>query len=130
MVMQITVNPNYEQMDKRIVPLVKAINSLGIATYWSCEGHEAPSIISSFFPRVIVCFLNDNSHRQDFSSLFRALAIYNRRFPDESWIVLPADIGSMGAFSLRPNTQNYVSLRRRQAQARELVRIIQKIKKS
>lgn len=130
MMMEVTTSPCYESLEKRIVPLVKAINSLGIATYWSCEGHEAPSITSSFFPRVIVCFSSSTSCEQDFSSLFRAITLFNKKFPDEGWIVLPADMGSIGAFSLMPNTQIHVSLRRCQAQAKMLAEIIQKIKDS
>lgn len=48
--------PNYAELDRGIRPLVKAINSLGLMTSHSCEGHPDGSrgVIQSAYPKVII----------------------------------------------------------------------------
>lgn len=64
-----TISPNLALLDQRIAPLVHQINIMGLATYYSCEGHGAGrNLIQSSFPMVVI---SPNSDGGDAVALFR-----------------------------------------------------------
>lgn len=56
MLPHVTLSPDLSQLDRKIAPLVRAINKIGIPTYSSCEGHgENTNIVQSPYPMVVIC---------------------------------------------------------------------------
>ena len=125
-----TVSPDYAQLDKRIVPLVKSINALGLPTYYSCEGHEhARNLIQSSHPFVVITPEKDAESAHRWLRFMGMLGVYNTNCgrDDIRWKIV--SMGNMSpAFHLEPDDTR-CPLRMMQQSAVLLARILKRMDK-
>ena len=128
---ELSLHPDYQYVEPGIRSLVRAINSLGIKTYWSCEGHHSPSVIQSPIPRVVMD--HGSANHNGFGILIIAVGILNEKHLHEAiWNFQPSSrVGNGSPFlTLEPihyscSTPEILDDRKREVG--ELVKIISSI---
>lgn len=81
----LAISPNYELLDPKISLLVKAINDLGIVTFWSCEGHAEMSMINSPIPTVAI----NLTAIENLVKLFKLVGFFNISYTEADWALIP-----------------------------------------
>jgi hypothetical protein len=84
---QITCSPDYKLLDSKIRILVRAINTLGVATLWSCEGHRDMRITGSLGPMVAISA--EHSSLEGLVKMFKLVGLFNRTSRETKWIFVP-----------------------------------------
>src|SRR3989338_5462783 len=120
----LSLRPNYNEIEPGICDLVRAINSLGIKTFTSCEGHTDPC--RPAYPHVAIDF--DSAKRQGFRILILAISVLNRDFFGK-WTLFPKESGDGSALLfVKPVFASSRNLDRTQIQAKKLAGIIDAIR--
>jgi hypothetical protein len=123
----------YEDFERDIVPLIRALHWLNIPTHESCEGHLDPS--KDPFPYIYIDVFSI-SDSNDLLRLFELLILWNQeRGIDRQWVVtefvLNDEEGLLHLFLLRPFNQNksrtLAILRRFQRDATDLAGFIRQV---
>lgn len=116
MVPRSTITPNLSLLDRKIIPLVRYINKLGISTFYSCEGHVDTKSSQSKFPLVIVSPSNKEKEALAFLRFVNMIGIHNgqKKFKKQEerekyicWDFTPREDGTI---LLKPQNQNNNSL--------------------
>ncbi len=86
----VTLTPDLSKLDRKIAPLVDAINKLGMPTYYSCQGHGSDrTIVQSAYPMVALC---PDPTREGGFTLLRVLGMVGEHNDSPvacRWIVFP-----------------------------------------
>lgn len=111
--MHATVTPDYSVLDPKIVPLVKAINDLGLSTSYSCEGHgDKSGLIQSPYPMVVVVPEPTDDGAMRVLRFIGMFGIWNTNCHDSDdveWTIMPNGNPSL-TFIVRPSRHNAYSL--------------------
>ncbi len=132
MLPHLTLEPSLGALDPNIRSLVQATNSLGIKTYWSCEGHESASMIQSPVPCVVMDYRSSN--KKGFGTLILSVGSLNEEHLGElDWQFLPRYRVGNGSPFLALSPRYYSSqlptiLAQRQREAQQLAEIIIEMK--
>lgn len=120
---QISNDPNIEDLDPKIRSLVMTLNSIGLATFSSCEGHEHPQ--PNQWPCPMVNVVLDGAS-EAFVRLVKHLGEHNALHEPEivRWTLMPHH-GTFNGVILRPNEDPVRSLKQQQTGIERLVLSLQ-----
>ena len=127
----LTRQPDYSRIESGIRDTVRAINKLGIYTYSSCEGHlRLPRPLTPY-----IMFDMKSSPHESLCILMLAVGELDRRVNSTEWIFEPAnEIGNgspfVGLTTKFSGNGDPDLLEDRQEQMRELIEIIDLVKKN
>ncbi len=124
---------DYAELESGIRPLVKAVNSLGLMTSYSCEGHPDGSreVIQSAYPKVIISSRSID-HALSLLRLIGMLGIRNTHHEygmiHIRWALVP--IGNpFSSLSLQPSKTHLFTLKEMQEDAILLARNLRRMNK-
>lgn len=100
-----SLTPDRAHLDSGIADLVGVINTIGVATYASCEGHSNPTFVQSSRPYVSLASVETTRGSQALVRFLTYVGSYNgqTQAPNHAiWVVVPR---SDGTLTLRPRDQ-------------------------